>query len=324
MTRRVHSVLSALSAIAVGLVACSTNPGSDGGTTGGSSVTAACTDAASKLCNKLATCSPLLLQLLYSDSNGCNNAWNFTCQALANANGSPFTSDNIGTCGQASASASCGDAVNAILAGTLPGCDFHGSVAQGAACAASSQCAGANSYCQIPVGQLCGVCAMRAPANGQCTQTVDCQAGLTCNSMGTCVTPGASGAQCGNSSPCQSGLTCTQAKCAAWAEDANAKCDPSALLACDYTKGLFCNGSSVCAMVTVGTPGGMCGTSSTLSNYTVCPGAVFCPTPANSLMGTCPKIAADGSACDGNATICNPPSVCVNGTCSKYDPSSCH
>ena len=45
-------------------------------------------------------------------------------------------------------------------------CDFHGSVAQGAACAATSQCDGANSYCQVPAGQQCGVCAMRAPANG--------------------------------------------------------------------------------------------------------------------------------------------------------------
>ena len=120
MDKRVPWLCSAMAIVAA---ACSSNPNTsgDGGTSATGSVDSACSDAANKVCNKLATCSPLILKLVYTDMNGCNGAWKAVCLSEANANGSMLTSDAVQMCGQGTDRASCSDAINSVLAGTLPG-----------------------------------------------------------------------------------------------------------------------------------------------------------------------------------------------------------
>jgi hypothetical protein len=323
MIKRVSWVWSA---IAVASAACSSNTNSsgDGGPStgpGNAMLQMVCNDLSTQLCSKLNSCSSFAFSLAYPDMNTCITRVALTCPSGANANGSGATVAALQACSQAYSTANCAD----LVSGKQPdACNIHGTLMTGAPCGSSVQCAGANSFCNIPGNQVCGTCDTLAALGGPCAQITDCQLGLACSSTGMCVTPGTMGAACSAMQPCATSLSCVNAKCAAPGGMGDT-CDPNAQN-CDYTKGLFCNVSNKCVAYQMAGPGAMCGLSTTSTSYTLCTGTGLCPSVNMSVRGTCPTVPADNAACDPMyiTSVCLPPAACVNSKCVLSDPSSCH
>jgi hypothetical protein len=303
-----------LVAAAAVVVACSSSSGGGGSNV---SVQQACTDLANDLCSKLQSCYPFLIQYDYGDMAACATANAQTCPDSVQANGSTTTGSDVEACAQAYASASC-----TALASNQPpsACQLHGTLSAGQACGSDLQCSG-QSYCNIPAGQACGVCAAQGAAGATCKSADSaCQAGLVCTGSGTktCALPGAQGATCDTTHPCQAALSCVNGTCAAGLA-AGEKCSTTAQN-CDLTQGLICNAQSVCAKITLASPGSTCGLVS--GSYVLCSGGASCVTGQNG-MGTCSASAANGQACGADAGACMAPAVCVNGLCTVPDATSC-
>jgi hypothetical protein len=307
----------------VTVMACSSSSSKSGG-----NVTAeqACADLAGTLCDTIAMCSPFGFQVVYADAATCKSRAALTCPMGLMANGSKATPSDLEACKQAYATAKCDD----LIAGNQPtACQLQGSLMAGSACAGNLQCAGANSYCNVPANQACGVCATRAAAGATCSASSDCQSGLVCGmatgqAMGSCVTPGAAGATCDSPHPCQSAFACVGGTCSPRV-GAGAACDASAQN-CDTIKGLYCSSSRVCATIATAGAGGACGITGTTAapTLTACTAGGTCKLPMGSLAGTCQAPAMDGAMCDpNNGPSCITPAVCTNGVCKVPDPTAC-
>jgi hypothetical protein len=286
----------------------------------------ACADLAGALCDKIASCSSFGFQLVYPDAATCKSRAALTCPMGLMANGATAKPSDLEACKQGYVNAACDD----LVAGNQPAaCQLTGSLMAGAACAENLQCAGANSYCNIPANQTCGVCATRAAAGAACGQTSDCQSGLVCGkgtgqAMGTCVTPGAEGGSCDSPHPCKSPLVCVTQTCSKPVGPGGA-CDSGAQN-CDILQGLYCSQAKVCTMALTAGAGGACGVTGTTAapTATLCMAGSTCKLPSNGFMGTCQAPAADGAMCDAtNGPSCISPAVCTNGACKIPDPTAC-
>jgi Dickkopf N-terminal cysteine-rich region len=315
MAKRSFRALSA--AVLLVVAACSSSSSKS------ATADSACTDLASAICGKIDSCVHINLLRSYGDLAGCTSRFKPTCTSSFPAKGSGATADNVEACAQGYSAATCAD----LIAGkAVTGCDVHGTLAAGAACANSVQCSGQNSYCNIFAGQTCGVCATLAAAGGTCQVDTDCESGLLCGfastaNTGACVAPGAAGAACDGPHPCGGGLACVNAVCSPRVGEGSA-CDPT-VDNCDGTQALYCDQtSSLCKKVKTANAGEACGFLAD-GSLTLCTRSSTCQATA-AQMGICLAAAADGATCDPSAGPgCLAPAVCVNGACTVVNPASC-
>jgi hypothetical protein len=305
--------------IAAAFVACS---GPAAGV--GVSPAQACSDLSTSICTRLNACAPFYVTLAYGGVSQCTTRVAIGCPDTISANGSGATASDVEACAQAYPAASCAQLeANA----PPPACQIAGTLAAGAVCGTSQQCAGPNGYCKIASTAVCGACATQSAAGGPCTANGDCQAALVCGmaavaTMGACVSPGATGATCDPAHPCQQTLVCSKTTCSMPVQ-AGGACDPIAQN-CDLTQGLFCHPmSKVCAQVQTGAAGGPCGFSASTNTYTLCTSGATCNGATSTKQGTCGAVAADGAACGSNMATCMTPAVCVNNVCTLPNASSC-
>ena len=283
----------------------------------------ACNDLSTSLCNALNTCSAFILQLGFGDVSTCVSRNNLSCTISQNASGVGRTVADIEACARALPASTCAD----LVAHKMPAAcqDTPGSVVNGLACGASTQCQ--STYCR-PTGQ-CGVCAPRQTTGAACTTTDQCEPGLVCASQ-SCVAPGERSQGCDDKHPCRDDLYCSTSSgtgtgggTCAMKLGAGRSCADSDK-ACDIVQGVACNPvSKLCQMVRVAHRGETCGLSG--GTLVLCEAAGSCD-GATAATGTCSAAAADGESC-GSATAnnrnCLAPASCVAGICRLPATPSC-
>jgi hypothetical protein len=294
----------------------SSGSSSSGSGDGGTSPDKACTDLATSLCSKLASCAPAAIPVTTGDLATCIARTKLVCPALYMAPGTGGSPSSAEACAQAYTTASCDD----VLGNKYPsGCVVSGKQATGAPCGADGQCS-PSDYCNLTTTQICGVCTQRVAAGGTCTLNDNCQFGMVCAyatnaTTGNCVVPGGQSATCDTTHPCLATLGCA----------ANGKCGPYLMQGapctvqnCDVPHGLFCNPvSHACEQAQTVGPGSMCGYATATGAYSVCLASARCALPsASSTVGTCEATAMDGKSCDlTNGPHCFSPAYCAAGVC---------
>lgn len=323
MLRSVFFLSLALSAVSM-TVACGSDTSTTGDSGGASSssssgaeltIDQACAAYASAACAKFNSCSAPLFTLQYPDVATCEARIGILCPLSASAPGSSTPPQHWQDCADAAPSLSCDDVFSRnIPAACQP---IAGSLADGSACGIDAQCMSA--YCNVPSGEVCGVCGARSAAGGACKQADDCDFGLQC-SQDKCVKPGELGATCDNAAPCLVTLACSGGKCAQ-AAGAGEACDPVEQN-CSRIDGLGCNNNSVCQKVKFAGPGEVCGMSG--GDFIVCSGNGTCKKSGANPAGTCLAPAKDGEACDeANGPKCMAGARCSSGLCKLIDPAAC-
>ena len=315
--------------------------------------TPACTQYATARCQKLDSCTAgLASRERFGDVATCIARGVLGCTAALAAPDTSATPDFFTACAAALTSSSCADFVDET---NIPqAClNLAGPRAGGAACSFSAQCQ--SSWCLVPRGAACGVCAVRPAAGAACTTDSDCGArGLFCSKAGTCAAHAILGAPCGDARPCGAALSCvgmTKAApgaCAAAIVTVGAACDPKRATAagCDGSLGLYCGFDGKCASEALVAAPGACGrlvasdggaddagtSDAGVREFSVarCTGGASCA-PASASQGTCVAPAADGAACDReNGPPCLAPARCVTtsdastaGTCQLPGANAC-
>jgi hypothetical protein len=312
---------------AVAVVACSSV-----------SPTQACADLGSAVCSKVSECAPTIFTEVYGDVATCSARSASSCEKALALPDTADTPDFAENCSKAYDSLSCGGALQ-----NTPPVDCtrtqHGTIGDGSPCGAAGECA--SGVCQIDGTTGCGVCIEPAASGQPCKSTSDCQAGLVCalkaappNATAACIAPVGNGAACSNAAPivpCQSGLICGKNNTCIAPLAAGSACDPAAS-ECDALNGYWCTFMGTrCVAVKYATTGQTCGYDSTTGDLTVCSGGGAAPGLLGACMnitngqGTCAAAAADGASCDAAAgPYCTPPALCLSGTCTVVDPSTCH
>ncbi|HEX4516333.1 MAG TPA: hypothetical protein VH054_22450 [Polyangiaceae bacterium] len=360
--------LSIFSFLAV-VVACSNNDsvndaGTDASTgdAGGDSgdPTKACNDEATALCGLRDSCSPGYdIMLVYGSTPTCVSRVAQACIGALSAKGTGNDASLVETCAGAYPSETCtsffdGDPVAACVptAGTL---------ATGAACGASAQCA--STYCAVTSTTVCGTCQPLPAAGTACQMQADCGRDLACATptlaVGDAGVPApkcaafvASGGSCLTGyQPCQAGLSCVgddeatmkNGTCQTSGATVGAACDGTRKTApgCFADLGLVCiptaKGSAVgtCKNIQIVSTGATCGAigSMPITGFAVCGASGLCKKAASTdTNGTCVAAAADGAACDSdpaNGPPCLSPAKCVStgsgtaGTCTPPNASTC-
>jgi hypothetical protein len=273
----------------------------------------ACTDWATRSCNRLTFCAPVSVQSDYGAVATCIARNKTACVLALQAPGTRADANTIRTCAQAYDSASCDDVV---VAKPPEQCNVPGALPAGAACFDNGQCAGQGAYCRRAPDQMCGVCATLGPPGAACDSARDCQYGLVC--FFTCTVPVAKGGACdGMKRQCAETLVCFNYVCVAPAE-AGEPCEPQADN-CDHDHGVFCDVEQKrCAGFAVAEPGAICGIG------TVCR-AGTCMADEATQTSKCVANATDGSRCDSKlGPACTAPARCIDGTCQQPIASACN
>ena len=207
-----------------------------------------------------------------------------------------------------------------LVAGKMPvACqDRPGTVINGAACGAATQCQ--STFCKRQGS--CGVCAPRQAGGESCNSDEQCDPNLVCASS-ACVAPGEAGASCDDKHPCRNDLYCKAGVCStkAGAGDSCADTDK----ACDIVRGVGCNPfTKICQNVRVAKKGDPCGIVA--GTLVLCEASGLCEGGTLATPGTCTGAAGDGQACgtaDANGRSCLAPANCVNGICRLPASASC-
>jgi hypothetical protein len=154
-------------------------------------------------CERIATCLPTSLQIVYGDEATCRSR-----QTLSAAASLALAKDaDTGACADALRAMSCDEYVN--LHGSPAACRFRGAVANGSACGTDWECS--SGFCSFV--DACGKCAeapnvMHGGSGAACDSGNDCEATLSCVA-GKCVARAAAGEPCGVDRPeCQTDLYC--------------------------------------------------------------------------------------------------------------------
>lgn len=298
----------------------------EGGTDGVSADQAA-TDTASAYCARVETCAPAYLVIAYGNVATCEARFKFLLLPQLSASGTSETPARAEACAQAVPQISCAD----LLARNGPAVcrSMPGTLSNGAACAADSQCVG--TRCRVAMDQVCGTCAEPAPAGGSCGVDDDCAPAMKCVGS-VCVPYGNENATCDAGHPCRPDLGCIAGTCTV-PGPAGTPCTDSAQ--CDGIHGVICNGSSKrCETASFSAPGGACGLVGTSLVLCSGPGAKCGNVSPQTFRGTCLAPAADGAPCHTeNGPLCAGGAACVctpvgdagcGGTCAIPDPATCH
>jgi len=149
-----------------------------------------------------------------------------------------FNADKAATCLASVQTAACSLLVSED---GPPGCDevFTGTVANGAACSDSDECA--NGYCDFDETKKCAVCKPFAAVGENCAFGQGCSKGASC-SQGKCVAKGSVAA----GQPCEDGDACTTGTFCKWGRNGGVCTTKAAKdAACDDTD--ECTAGLVCA-----------------------------------------------------------------------------
>jgi hypothetical protein len=316
----------------------------------------ACDDSAKARCTQNDKCTNNVANKnKYGDEATCESRLTAQCVKNLGATGTGATPATVESCALAIPMETCSAYLGNDPADTcLPP---MGTVANGAACGLSAQCA--STYCQIPAHASCGTCADVPKVGDPCGPTGECGArnGLQCVND-TCVAQGALNAPCDKDNPCGPDLTCVGAKaaakgtCAAPIAMVGAACDPNKATGpgCDLTQGLYCSPATKhCVAVTFASDGQACGEVS--GGLVICQ-AGTCIIPSASAdggvdagiddggaeggtttpkEGTCKALVLENQPCDTTGgPFCMGPAKCVYasdastmGTCTLLDPTAC-
>jgi hypothetical protein len=306
---RLHSVVGVIA-----LVGCTANPA----TTGEGPVTAdqACADYADRFCELEQQCEPGWLKYIWGNVATCRERQRVGCPEAFELNGTMDTPSRLESCAKAMRTQSCDDFLRPWPdvcrqpLGTLP---------DGMACGGRSQCRGGS--CKQGIA-ACGTCVTTLPEGAPCTSRSECDVDATCGSVdGICTRQYAVelGGACDFDHTCAGTLTCrgsgaTGMGTCSMPLPEGASCDPSSSPGeCDFTKSLGCDsGTNKCAPDPVyPSVGERC-----LGD--LCDGSGTC-----GAAGTCLPKLHEGQACS-DPDQCLRPARCVNGTCTIFDPGSCH
>lgn len=306
MQIRSFFLASLMSVCALALTnACSgsSNSGGSGNNSGGT-----CNSVASTECNKIEQCAPAAMQEAYGDVQTCITRVTLGCKIFTAAPGGSMSSAQLSTCSSSISQMDC----TAILSGNFhpAGCPTAGTLANGAACFADSQCQ--SGYCNTG-SQNCGTCAGgNVKAGSPCTANTDCQGNLACINK-SCAQPVASGGSCSTISDCASGLACVSGKCGAPLTLGQ----PCTAGECGIDA--YCGSQKTCEKLQVAASGQPCGIVN--GNVIQCSGGGSCNIPQGKQQGTCAAPIADGAKCDATNPNCLSPAQCINGTCSVSAPT---
>ncbi len=284
-------------------------------------------------CAKLDQCIKNGTTLRYGDLTACQARQTRGCLAGLAAPGTGNSAALVMSCSAAVPAASCDDFEATRIAECQP---KVGQLANGAACAFSSQCA--STFCAIANGTNCGACAAPTHANDSCAAS-NCSVGQSCVAGNMqCQTDGSAGASCDKDHPCAYLLSCVTAAgassgtCQLSGATAGAACDNKrqTLPACAASQGLFCEAASkTCKALTYVNAGNPCGF---VNGTTVaCTSAATCFGAMGATPGTCKALAKEGQPCDTAAGPgCVAPGRCVTGsatstagTCALPDSTTC-
>jgi hypothetical protein len=321
-----------VSIFAIAVSACSSSSSSDDGSNANVTAAQACTDALNAICDKIAACAPLEVDLAYGSVDACKQRIGASCPGNFTLPGTSATPALYEGCSKVIPTLDCA-AVLADLDTALaaqPACKTQpGTLANGAACGDASQCKSTN--CAIDSSTGCGVCADQPKAGDACIKgTCGHGLGLAC-AANKCVVPAGAGQSCSDTTPCAAQMTCVKGTCAVHVATVGASCQlglPHDQFAdCDATKGLVCqikgpvpaNNVGACQKAAESKAGESC---TIVDAVKVCTASGRCTNYAKG--GTCQAAAADGGACDDvNGPPCLAPAQCINKVCKIVDPASC-
>lgn len=259
------------------------------------------------------------------------------CEAQATAPGTSAFTDQLDACVDAIDGAAC--------SALLQACSLEGSLPDGAACGAGSQCAGGDcdrsGGTKAPNTNIsCGVCASYLAVGAACASSgSSCEPGSTCSGEpGTCVPYPKEGEAC--TTICGYGLSCD-------IETQTCRPVPTKGEACQFS----CREPFVCAAGTCidRVPvGGACPAGNECEQLLICNTMHLCAEPKHVAEGeTCtgldgdPVVCDDGLGCDfeskkcvkakAKGSSCDPAEygscgellACVNGTCQVPDYGLC-
>lgn len=281
----------------------------------------ACKSYASAYCARLDTCNSFYLEIFFSDKATCEARILPRCTGMFDLPGVTISQGDVQACAEAYAATPCEDP----FGGPLPeACRFAGDRPDGAACAASAQCKGA----QCDVGTMggwgiCGACATRLAAGAACSlnihnATAYCESGTYCSEgSSTCVTFAREGEACAQRN-CGPDLLCTGGVCTGPLPE-GAAC--SNHFDCGFDFGGLCSSATnKCVQTGVAELGGACGGDIGSGDYTRCRGDSWCD-----VTGKCAARLAEGDACAldpvKETPLCGLGLQCRSGRCTSDYPS---
>lgn len=272
----------------------------------------ACTLQAQATCAKLSQCISFSLNVSYGGMATCLVRQKLVCMGRITLSGATIKPVDIASCASAITSQSCDDY---DVGNTPAACRHVGTLANGAACGSSVQCA--SGYCSN--AGSCGVCMVRVGQGGACSAMTYCDYGLYCSGIGTsraCAKYGTQGASCSvaNNLLCSPTLACINGTCSPLLAT-GATCNQARDLlygGCDGYQGVLCAaGTSKCTPLTYVAVG------------QACPSGSWC-NGASCFNGTCVAPAADNASCNTTSgPLCLPAATCTGGKCTVLDATTC-
>ncbi len=370
-----HTALKTLALVAPLLLAaaCGSSASTGSGSGGSSSTTTsgtggvgptgtkACNDEAAAVCTLRDTCAPNYENKhIYGSEAVCQSRTAQTCINALDAKGQGNTAAAVEACATAYPSEMCAD----FFDSNNTACPTPtGTLAMGAACGASGQCA--STYCAVTQYTVCGTCQPLPVVGATCEVQADCGRDLACAipdvnvddagipTSGKCAAWVASGAACLTGyNPCQNGLVCvgddettmTMGTCQAAISTVGGSCQTThqALANCNGDLGLICiapannDGMGTCVTIALVGAGATCGDiGSPVTGFAQCTTSGLCKKAApTDTSGTCVAAAADNMPCDSDPSIgppCLSPAKCVvpagssgtAGTCTVPNAATC-
>ncbi len=295
----------------------------------------ACNDLATAQCARLNSCSATSLQINYGSVPACEAQERELCKNRIAAPASGATPATAESCAQGYGHWACADYFNRV--NTPAGCGTKiGKLASGKGCAFAAQCA--SSFCALPPGKACGVCAASPNLGDSCAELQACGQNQICTSdTQRCATYAVAGEACGIGAVCGDGLACVGSNtstgatgtCVAAVSVAGAPCQTTAAPAsCDRNLGLACNAvSKTCQTFVAAGAGQPC--DNVDNQFAGCAAGGACSTSVPEATGTCVAAAANAAVCDVvSGPRCLALSMCVvtsgtSGTCQIADGSLC-
>jgi hypothetical protein len=322
MSSRSARCVAVLAVVAAG---CSSSPG----------IEERCTAFAAARCDLRDRCTAGVGVLVrYGDRLACEDGEALACLLQASAPDTGYTRAFVEACTAALPTQDCNAFFDGLPAGACA--DPAGARAAGAACTFGGQCQ--STWCDLPPGLDCGVCAALPTEGAACVETGAVVSGFYCSKVTTTWVPlGGDGAECDAARPCGSGFTCVgavpaqqiQGTCQAAVTTAGAECDPTRQSGadCDRNQGLYCGADSTCTALGLADPWGDCGRLLDETSA-ICTWGSLCVFPAGSRQGTCVEPMGDGFPCDAEeGPPCVWPATCVTTAdgplCLLPDPTYC-
>ena len=268
----------------------------------------ACGRMADAQCHFVAACLPIFHGAMFDSVDDCGARTRLTCDAWITWPGTPWTAEKFDRCAEHLKNTACAE-VDALSTG--PCASEPGSLANGATCVDSSQCA--SRVCQGPgptpgAPSACSTCA----ASGSGCPASGCPAGQRCIGP-RCIEYLGEGAPCTAASLCAAGLSCLGSICTRSRGEGESCMQSSD---CDYLQELRCV-DNLCRKWTLVDIGAPCSVTDR------CAKGGFCYSELPEKPPTCVAPIGDNLPCGGAGSYCREPARCVSGICQPPAKVSC-